>query len=114
LVRPDESRPSGLDTTVYSDSGALLGYPAESFDSDSVLSCSLLLFAALYNFGIDRRERWANCSTGVHREDVDVSRYPWSAIGKLTNETGGSCSGVVISREKVSSIAAHQGRNTRR
>ena len=42
---------------------------------------------------------------GIHREDVDVSRYPWSAIGKLYNETGGSCSGVVISREKILTAA---------
>jgi protease YdgD len=42
---------------------------------------------------------------GTHREDVDVSRSPWSAIGKLYNETGGSCSGVVISREKILTAA---------
>ena len=32
-------------------------------------------------------------------------RYPWSAIGKLYNETGGSCSGVVISRDKILTAA---------
>ena len=42
---------------------------------------------------------------GIHREDVDVSRYPWSAIGKLYNEAGGSCSGVVISHEKILTAA---------
>ena len=42
---------------------------------------------------------------GIHREDVDVSRYPWSAIGKLYNETGGSCSGVVISRDQILTAA---------
>lgn len=41
----------------------------------------------------------------THREDVDVSRYPWSAIGKLYNETGGSCSGVVISPETILTAA---------
>ena len=41
----------------------------------------------------------------IHREDVDVSRYPWSAIGKLFNETGASCSGVLISRDEVLTAA---------
>jgi protease YdgD len=40
-----------------------------------------------------------------HRADVDVSRHPWSAIGKLYNETGRACSGVVISRDKVLTAA---------
>jgi protease YdgD len=41
----------------------------------------------------------------IHREDVDVTRYPWSAIGKLYNETGASCSGVLISRDEVVTAA---------
>jgi hypothetical protein len=41
----------------------------------------------------------------MHREDVDQSRYPWSAIGKVTNETGGSCSGVMIATNKVLTAA---------
>jgi protease YdgD len=41
----------------------------------------------------------------IHREDVDVSRYPWTAIGKLFNETGASCSGVLISRDEVLTAA---------
>jgi protease YdgD len=41
----------------------------------------------------------------VHRENVDVSRYPWSAIGKLYNEAGNSCSGVLISRHEVVTAA---------
>ena len=40
-----------------------------------------------------------------HREAVDELRYPWSSIGKLYNETGGSCSGVVISRDKILTAA---------
>jgi protease YdgD len=40
-----------------------------------------------------------------HRETVDELRYPWSSIGKLYNETGGSCSGVVIARDKVLTAA---------
>src|SRR5436190_22378282 len=40
-----------------------------------------------------------------HRDDVDQSRYPWSAIGKLTNETGASCSAVMVARDKVLTAA---------
>ena len=42
---------------------------------------------------------------GPHRADVDVTRYPWSAIGKLYNETGGACSGVVIAGDKILTAA---------
>jgi protease YdgD len=41
----------------------------------------------------------------IHREAVDVSQYPWSAIGKLYNETGGAYTAVIISREKVLTAA---------
>jgi protease YdgD len=41
----------------------------------------------------------------LHREAVDELRYPWSSIGKLFNETGSSCSGVVIARDKVLTAA---------
>ena len=41
----------------------------------------------------------------LHREAVDELRYPWSSIGKLFNETGGSCSGVVIARDKILTAA---------
>ncbi|AMN43021.1 trypsin-like serine peptidase [Rhodoplanes sp. Z2-YC6860] len=41
----------------------------------------------------------------IHREDVDTARYPWTAIGKLFNETGASCSGVLISRDEVLTAA---------
>jgi protease YdgD len=41
----------------------------------------------------------------VHREDVDVSRQPWSAIGALYNGTGSSCTGVVVARDKVVTAA---------
>ena len=34
-----------------------------------------------------------------------MSRYPWSAIGKLYNETGASCSGVVVARGKILTAA---------
>ena len=41
----------------------------------------------------------------LHREAVDELRYPWSSIGKLFNETGASCSGVVIARDKILTAA---------
>jgi protease YdgD len=41
----------------------------------------------------------------LHREAVDEQRYPWSSVGKLYNETGGSCSGVVISRDTILTAA---------
>src|SRR4051812_36223333 len=40
-----------------------------------------------------------------HRTAVDELRYPWSSIGKLFNETGSSCSGVVIARDKILTAA---------
>ena len=42
---------------------------------------------------------------GQHRADVDVTRYPWSSVGKLYNETGGSCSGVVVAADKILTAA---------
>jgi protease YdgD len=41
----------------------------------------------------------------VHRTAVDELRYPWSSVGKLFNETGSSCSGVVIARDKILTAA---------
>ncbi|MGZ3723673.1 MAG: trypsin-like serine peptidase [Bdellovibrionales bacterium] len=41
----------------------------------------------------------------VHRADVDVTVYPWSSLGKLYNETGGSCSGALIAKDKVLTAA---------
>ena len=48
----------------------------------------------------------------VHREDVDVSRHPWSAIGALYNGSGSSCTGVVVARNRVVT-AAHCVYNNR-
>jgi protease YdgD len=48
----------------------------------------------------------------VHREPVDVASYPWSAIGKLFNEAGGSCTGAIIARDKILT-AAHCVTNSR-
>ena len=44
-------------------------------------------------------------SADPHRESIDPSQQPWSTIGKLYNETGASCSGVVIARDKVLTAA---------
>jgi protease YdgD len=44
-------------------------------------------------------------SLGEHRQNVDETSYPWSAIGKLYNETGGSCSGVAIAADKILTAA---------
>jgi protease YdgD len=41
----------------------------------------------------------------IHREAVDAAQYPWSAIGKLYNETGGACTAVIIARDKVLTAA---------
>jgi protease YdgD len=41
----------------------------------------------------------------VHREAVDVDQYPWSAIGKLYNETGAACTAVIISHNQVLTAA---------
>lgn len=40
-----------------------------------------------------------------HREAVDVSAYPWSAIGKVFNEAGGTCTGVIIARNRILTAA---------
>jgi len=48
----------------------------------------------------------------IHREAVDASSYPWSAIGKLFNESGGACTGVIVSRDKILT-AAHCVTNPR-
>jgi protease YdgD len=37
--------------------------------------------------------------------EVDISTYPWSAIGKLNNSVGGSCTGVVIEQDQVLTAA---------
>jgi protease YdgD len=65
----------------------------------------LLLLVVLMVAAASPAEGAALAPLNLHHEDVDQSRYPWSAIGKLTNETGGSCSGVMIARDKVLTAA---------
>lgn len=50
----------------------------------------------------------ARADTGalsLHREAVDVAAYPWSSIGKLFNEAGGACTGVIVARDKILTAA---------
>jgi protease YdgD len=68
------------------------------------LSRGLLLLAAVF-VAMPSAHGAAVNALDLHREDVDQSRYPWAAIGKVTNETGGSCSGVMIARDKVLTAA---------
>ena len=67
------------------------------------LSCGLLLLAVLSGPMV------ASAATvgpsALHRAAVDESRYPWSSIGKLYNEAGISCSGVVIASDKILTAA---------
>ncbi len=44
-------------------------------------------------------------SLGLHHVTVDVSRYPWSSIGKLFNSVGGACTAVVIAPDQVLTAA---------
>lgn len=65
----------------------------------------LLLFAVLCTVAATEAHGGPIMPATIHREDVDVGRYPWSAIGKLFNETGASCSGVLISRDEIVTAA---------
>jgi protease YdgD len=71
----------------------------------SAISRILLLLAAFCAVAATEAHGGPVLPATIHREDVDVSRYPWSAIGKLYNETGGSCSGVLISRDEIVTAA---------
>jgi protease YdgD len=68
-------------------------------------SRGVLLLAALCAVAVTEAHGGPMLPMTIHREDVDVSRYPWSAIGKLYNETGSSCSGVLISRDEIVTAA---------
>jgi protease YdgD len=69
------------------------------------ISRVLLLLAAIYAVAVTEAHGGPMWPATIHREDVDVSRYPWSAIGKLFNETGSSRSGVLISRDEILTAA---------
>jgi protease YdgD len=44
-------------------------------------------------------------ASGSKPRNVDIAAYPWSAIGKLNNSAGGSCTAVAIERTAVLSAA---------
>jgi protease YdgD len=69
------------------------------------ISRALLVLAAFCAVAATEAHGGPIVPATIHREDVDVTRYPWSAIGKLYNETGASCSGVLISRDEVVTAA---------
>lgn len=65
-----------------------------------------LLLSAAFNLSILAIANGGTVPTlGPHREDVDISRYPWSAIGKLYNGVGGACSGAAIAKNKILTAA---------
>jgi hypothetical protein len=45
----------------------------------------------------------ADITGAIDRQPVDIASHPWSAIGKLFNEAGGSCTGAIIARDKICS-----------
>ena len=64
------------------------------------------LLAATFNIFVAASAVADTDVTGsIHREAVDASAYPWSAIGKLFNEAGGACTGVIIARDKILTAA---------
>jgi protease YdgD len=69
------------------------------------LICSMLLGAMFQASMLGTAKGAPIKPLGMHRVDVDATHYPWSAIGKLYNETGASCSGVAISRNRILTAA---------
>jgi protease YdgD len=68
------------------------------------LSRGLALLVA-FAVGMPMAHGAASGPVALHQEDVDQSRYPWSAIGKVTNSTGAECSGVMVASDKVLTAA---------
>jgi protease YdgD len=64
-----------------------------------------LLAAALSTLAPVAAVADVDATGSIHREPVDAASYPWSAIGKLFNEAGGSCTGAIISRDKILTAA---------
>lgn len=46
-----------------------------------------------------------NALSMIHYQAVDESAHPWSAIGKLFNESGSECSGVLVSQTEALTAA---------
>jgi protease YdgD len=68
----------------------------------------LLLFLLSIGFSVPAAQSWAEAGTSPppRGEIVEARAYPWSAIGKLNNGAGGSCTAVMISH-KFALTAAH-------
>jgi protease YdgD len=69
------------------------------------ISRVLLVLAQLCALATPEAYGGTSIPATVHRENVDVTRYPWSAIGKLYNGSGTSCSGALILRDEVVTAA---------
>jgi len=69
----------------------------------NLFRCLLTLATSLAM--LDAAHAQASPQFDIHREAVDASQYPWSAIGKLYNETGGACTAVIIANNKVLTAA---------
>jgi len=63
------------------------------------------LVAAALSFCAPQALAEIDTTGSLHREPVDVSSHPWSAIGKLFNEAGGSCTGAIIARDRILTAA---------
>jgi protease YdgD len=63
------------------------------------------LVAAALSFCAPQALADIDTTGSLHREPVDVSSYPWSAIGKLFNEAGGACTGAIIGRDRILTAA---------
>lgn len=64
-----------------------------------------LFIALLQGWLICLAAAQAQTLSGPHSPQMDISAYPWSAIGKLSNSVGGSCTGVAIRKSEVLSAA---------
>ena len=71
----------------------------------AAVSISMLTVANGANVGAAIGPLDLHREVDLHRDAVDEQSYPWSSLGKLYNETGGSCSGAVISRDKILTAA---------
>src|ERR1043165_1185111 len=70
------------------------------------LSRALLLLAVFSAAAVTEASAGPMIPAPIHRQNADASQSSGSAVGKLFNETGGSCSGVAISRTEIV-VAAH-------
>jgi len=69
------------------------------------LSRTLLLLAVFSAAAVAEASAGPMIVAPIHREAAEASQSPGSAVGKLFNETGRSCSGVAISRTEIVTTA---------